>query len=147
MGETTLKCNSVKLPPPDPACPKCQENWDLAAVQNGTDDTIVCKKCGYKSPTFPPPDWLKAAVPSARQIFFGERDKGGEPDGATDPNAGDAKPIALACPQCGGGLLITAQTERTLPCKYCQVDVFLPDAVWLKLHPAKEAKFWLVRFQ
>ena len=33
------------------------------------------------------------------------------------------------------------QTERTLRCKYCNVDVFLPDAVWLKLHPAKVAKF------
>jgi ribosomal protein S27AE len=147
MGEITLKCTSVKLPPPDAACTKCETNWDLASVKDGTDGTIACKKCGYKSPTFPPPDWLKALVPAARQIFFGERDRSGTPEGVPDPNAAAAKPIALACPQCGGGLLITAQTERTLPCTYCKVDVFLPDAVWLKLHPAKEAKFWLVRFQ
>lgn len=145
MGGTTLKCTSVKLPPPDPACPKCETNWDLAGVKDGTDGAIVCQQCGYTSPTYPPPDWLKAGVPAAAQVFFGERDRTGAVEEAAATVAA-ATPIALACPQCGGGLLVTAQSERTLPCKYCKVDVFLPDAVWLKLHPAKEAKFWLVRF-
>ena len=147
MGELTLKCQSIKLPPPDPACPKCETNWELAEIPDGTDGVVVCKNCGRKSPTFPPPDWLQKSVPAVRQIFFGDRDTGNAPGNAVDPTAESAKPIALACPQCNGGLLITAQTERTLRCKYCSVDVFLPDALWLKLHPVKEAKFWLVRFQ
>ena len=147
MGELTLKCKSIKLPPPDPACPKCETNWELSEIPDGTNGVITCKNCGHKSPTFPPPDWLHSSVPSVRQIFFGERDAGDAPDNAINPNANSDKPIALACPQCNGSLLITAQTERTLRCKYCNVDVFLPDALWLKLHPAKEAKFWLVRFQ
>lgn len=147
IGELTLQYTSIKLPPPEPACPKCETNWDLAAVPNGTDGVITCKNCGYSSPTFPPPAWLNIGTPTAKQIFFGEHDTSDMSDSTVDPKADTTKPIALACPQCSGSLLVTAQTERTLRCKYCNVDVFLPDALWLKLHPAKEAKFWLVRFQ
>jgi uncharacterized protein YbaR (Trm112 family) len=147
MGDLTLQVTSVKLPPPEPACPTCETNWELAAVPNGADGVITCQKCGRTSPTFPAPAWLTTGVPTARQIFFGERDTDDMPSNAIDPSAEATRPIALACPQCNGGLLITAQTERTLRCKYCNVDVFLPDAVWLKLHPVKVAKFWLVRFQ
>jgi len=147
MGGLTLKCTSVKLPPPDPACPKCETNWDLQEIADGTDGAVTCKKCGRTSPTFPPPDWLRAGVPAVGQIFFGDRDSGDPTDKAMGANAESVKPIALACPQCNGGLLVTAQAERIMKCKYCKVDVFLPDALWLKLHPVKEAKFWLVRFQ
>lgn len=148
LGDLTLKYTSIRLPPPDPACPKCQTNWVVAEIQNGTDGVITCKQCGRTSPVFPPPDWLAAAVPAARQIFFAEqRDAAGAPDAGAAPDAEAARPIALTCPQCGGGLLVTAESERTVRCKHCSVDVFLPDPVWLKLHPAKTAKFWMVRFQ
>jgi len=147
MGELTLQYTSARLPPPDPVCPACQTDWVIDAVPDGQDGVITCQKCGRTSPTFPVPAWLKAGVPRAQQVFFAEREADDSAASAADPNAEETRPIALACPQCNGGLLVTAQTERTLLCKYCNVDVFLPDAVWLKLHPAKVAKFWLVRFQ
>jgi predicted RNA-binding Zn-ribbon protein involved in translation (DUF1610 family) len=142
-GGLTVKYSYVRLPPPDAACTKCEENWDLKAVANGTDGHITCGKCGYKSPVYPAPDWLKQEVPEARQVFFAERDS--DEDDAVVP--GNAKPVALACPQCGGGLLITAETDRIAPCKYCGVDVYMPDGIWNKLHPAKIAKYWMVRFE
>ncbi|MBN1439708.1 MAG: hypothetical protein JW929_09885 [Anaerolineales bacterium] len=146
MGELTLKCKSVKLPPPDPACPTCQTNWVLSGIPDGTDGVITCKQCGRTSPTFPPPDWLREGVPAAKQIFFAERESEGRPGQAADEAAQSRKPIALACPQCGGNLQVTAQDARIVRCKYCKADVFLPDALWGALHPAKDAKFWLVRF-
>ncbi len=147
MGDLELKFSSVKLPPPDPACTQCESNWELEQITNGTDGVIICKNCGHTSPTFPAPEWLKPIAPTARQIFFGERDVDDPSKNAASPEAEADRPIAMTCPQCNGSLLITAQTERTLRCKYCNVDVFLPDALWLKLHPVKVAKFWLVRFQ
>ncbi len=146
MGDLTLKCTSVKLPPPDPACPKCETNWNLIEIIDGMDSVITCKKCGHTAPTFPPPDWLHKNVDAVRQIFFADRDTGDATENTVNLNAESVKPIALACPQCNGGLLITAQTDRIMKCKYCNVDVFLPDALWKKLHPSKEAKYWLVRF-
>lgn len=143
-GGLTLKYSCVKLPPPDPACPKCEENWDLDSVENGADRMLSCSKCGHATPVFPAPSWLSEVVPSARQIFFAEKEADQSEEGK---ETGEERPIALACPQCGGGLVITADCERTVPCKYCNVDVYLPDGVWLKLHPAKVANYWMVRFE
>jgi uncharacterized protein (DUF983 family) len=147
-GNLTLKYSYIKLPPPAPACLKCETNWELESIQNGTDGNMVCRNCGYPTPVFPAPAWLKAVLPSASQVFFAERETGSTEGGTpVDSDLSATRPIALSCPQCGGGLLITALSERTLPCKYCNVDVYLPDGVWLKLHPAKVAKYWMIRFE
>ncbi|MDM7992224.1 MAG: hypothetical protein QUS11_02815 [Candidatus Fermentibacter sp.] len=141
-GGLTIKYSAIRLPPPDPACPACTENWDLGSVENGANRKMVCGKCGRETDTYPAPSWLRGVVPSAKQVFFAER----ESEQSGSPVDAEVKPVALSCPQCGGGLLITAESERTVPCRYCNVDVYLPDGVWLKLHPAKVAKFWMVRF-
>jgi hypothetical protein len=143
----TIKYSYFKLPPPAPSCPTCEEAWDLEAVVTGTDGVVTCKKCGRTTPTYPAPDWLKGVIPTAIQVFFGERSEGDAAGKATvDPGAEANRPVVLACPQCGGSLKITAESARTVPCTYCNVDVYLPDGVWNKLHPAKVAKFWLLRF-
>jgi len=36
-GDLTVKYSCVRLPPPAPACPTCEENWDLESVENGAD--------------------------------------------------------------------------------------------------------------
>ena len=141
-GGLTIRYSSVRLPPPDPACPDCEENWDLRSVENGFDGVLRCAKCPRTTPVFPAPDWLAEKVPQAKQVFFAEREGSEQPDG--NPSA---KPVALTCPQCGGGLVVTGESERTVPCKYCEVDVYLPDGVWKRLHPSKTAKYWMIRFQ
>jgi ribosomal protein L37AE/L43A len=147
IGELTIKYTYIKLPPPQPACTKCETDWDLASVQDGTDGIITCQKCGHESPIYPPPPWLKAGVPAALQVFFGEREAEMAPENTHDQAGDNARPIAMTCPQCSGSLLVTPQTERIMRCTYCNTDIYLPDALWLKLHPTKVAKFWLVRFQ
>jgi endogenous inhibitor of DNA gyrase (YacG/DUF329 family) len=147
-GGLTLKYTCIRLPPPDPACPKCETNWELDSVENGANRNLACKKCGHTTPVYPAPSWLRAVVPPAAQVFFAERESDQEAHGtAVDPEKSEDRPVALSCPQCGGGLLITGDCERTVACKYCGVDVYLPDGVWLKLHPAKVAKFWMIRFE
>lgn len=144
-GSLTIKYSSVKLPPPDPACPTCQENWDIASLSTGTDGEMRCRKCGRTTPVFPAPGWLSDRIPTARQVFFADREHAGADEGGEPSES--FRPIALSCPLCGGGLLITPEMERTVPCRYCNADVYLPDGVWLKLHPAKTAKYWMVRFE
>jgi Zn finger protein HypA/HybF involved in hydrogenase expression len=147
IGELTLKYTYIKLPPPQPACTKCETDWDLASITDGMDGVITCRKCGYTSPTYPPPDWLAAGVPVARQVFFGEREVDETSESKQAQAVDEARPIAMTCPQCSGSLLVTPQTERILRCSYCNTDIYLPDALWLKLHPAKAAKFWMIKFQ
>lgn len=98
MDELTLQSPCVRLPPPDPVCPKCQTDWELAKVTDGEAGVITCQKCGRTSTTFPAPAWLKAGIPAARQIFFGERDADDMPSNVVDPKADVARPIALRVP-------------------------------------------------
>lgn len=147
-GGLTLKYTCIRLPPPAPACPKCETAWDLESVENGANRDMVCGRCGHASPVYPAPSWLREAVPPCMEVFFAERESDSDAAGTRiEPGEGAAKPIALSCPQCGGGLLVTGDCERTMPCRFCGVDVYLPDGVWLRLHPAKVAKFWMIRFE
>jgi uncharacterized protein YbaR (Trm112 family) len=147
-GGGTFEYSYLRMPPPKPACPTCEAEWAFEDVPTGTSGSMFCHQCGRATPTYPAPDWLKAVIPTATQVFFGDGPEGGT-GGQTSlsPDEASSQPIALACPQCAGGLMITAQTERTTRCNYCSVDVYLPDGVWNKLHPAKVAKYWLVRFE
>jgi len=144
-GSMELKFTYVRLPPPTPACPDCETEWDLDEVQTGFDGEVTCKQCGRTTSSFPAPGWFKGLFPAATQIFFGEREAGGATGDA--PGMDGSGAIALSCPKCGASLPIGPDTDRTTTCKYCEADVYLPDGVWLRLRPAKVAKFWLVRFE
>jgi hypothetical protein len=47
-----------------------------------------------------------------------------------------AKPVMFSCLSCGGALKVDGKS-RTVTCTQCNNDNYLPDALWLRLHPAK----------
>ena len=49
----------------------------------------------------------------------------------------------MTCGQCGGTLEIDGST-RKVGCSFCGADVFIPDDVWVRLHPASTARRWFV---
>jgi hypothetical protein len=99
-------------------------------------------------PTFPAPAWLKEQLPTAVQIFGADAEIAGEEAGlAVALGERQVQPVAMACPSCGGGLTFTERSERTTACKYCGVSVFIPDALWLELHPAKTMERWTLTYK
>ena len=132
-----------------PQCARCgaQVPVDAWLGREGAVATLPCPSCGAALPTYPAPAWLKQRLPNARQVF------GGDPEVARAEaglelqveEAGQA-PVAMACPQCNGGLTITPETPRTMTCSFCGVSVFLPDALWLRLHPARKMRRWTLSF-
>jgi hypothetical protein len=58
-----------------------------------------------------------------------------------------ARPVLMQCPGCGGPLAITHDSPRTTRCQHCKADVYLPDDLWRRLHPAKTVREWYVRFE
>lgn len=38
------------------------------------------------------------------------------------------------------GLELTSDTKRTIMCRYCDNENYLPDSIWTKLHPNKEVQ-------
>lgn len=128
-----------------PKCRQCDQVVNIAELLAQPDlrTTIPCAQCGAGLPAYPAPAWLRAKLPAIRQVF------GGDPELAQDAGLAleleptpEPKPIAMACPQCAGSLLITAADERVLECRYCSTSVFLPDELWRRLHPAKTMCAW-----
>jgi hypothetical protein len=126
-----------------PACPACARPLSAATVPNGADGTQACPGCGAGFDTYPAPAWLREVVPQAAQVFLAARHtSGGEASELPD----DTKPVMFNCPACAGALKITAKHQRVSTCEFCGAECYLPDALWLRLHPPKVRSTWYVRF-
>jgi hypothetical protein len=130
-----------------PKCGGCGADLAAREIPVGTDGEIPCPGCGRQFTTYPAPEWVKAVLPSLRQIYDGERQGGPTPAGASVAEAAEgAKPVILSCPQCRGALRIDTGSQRTTTCQFCNADVYLPDDLWSRLHPVKTTARWYVRF-
>lgn len=122
-----------------PRCGKCKTTFQLPSDLS-KEAELVCAKCGEKSLLFPTPEKLRQAGTKAK-AFVGAALKGAPP---TD--AGTAsKPVIFLCPQCGGSLHIDGK-DRMVNCTFCKADIYLPDDLWLRLHPAKVKGRWYTVF-
>ncbi len=146
-GMTVNSRTQVWMKDEAPACSRCSALLPVDGVAVGTDGEIFCPACGNRGETYPAPDWLRAEIPSIRQIYLAKREKGTAAPGDSPLEMTGSEPVALTCPQCHGGLTVTQRSQRTLTCEYCQASIYLPDDMWNKLHPVSEAKTWFVRFQ
>ncbi len=54
-----------------------------------------------------------------------------------------AEPVMFGCLSCGGGLKVDGST-RTPKCDHCGNSNYLPDALWLRLHPAPTSHAFFV---
>jgi predicted RNA-binding Zn-ribbon protein involved in translation (DUF1610 family) len=135
---------------PSPECARCGKGIPVAPYlgKEGGAAAIPCPFCGATTPTYPAPNWLKALLPNALQVIGGDADMAREQAGielAVDESA--TKPVAMQCPSCGGGLTIGRDADRTLACKFCATNVFIPDALWLRLHPVKTMLRWTLTYR
>ena len=128
-----------------PRCEGCREA--LPEVSAGTDGKFACPACGRAHDIYPAPSWITAAVPSAAQCICADREDDGGDKTVSGAEGESARPVAMNCPQCGGGLLVSGASERIMQCRYCQVDVYIPDPVWLRLHPVKTVRKWYMAFE
>jgi hypothetical protein len=131
------------IKPEQPRCPSCRETLDLSDLDPLNDDAVECAACGHRAPTFPTPDWLRAELPRARQVFCA-KGEGESDDDDADPAA--LRPILMSCLHCGGKLEITSETERIVACEFCDTDHYVPDDVWRRMHPMKKRTPWYVYF-
>jgi len=124
-----------------PICGQCGEVLDeVSAVANGTEGVFHCPACGTAHPTWPAPKYMGKL---AKQVFMAP--KAQEPTGATaHAPAKEVKPVIFTCPACGANLSIGHEAKRLLSCQYCNADVFLPQELWLALHPIRKRQaFWV----
>lgn len=122
-----------------PYCRKCKRDFNMEKEYAG-QDMLICPDCGSKTPVFPAPEWFKKAIEGANLIAgaYPDIENIEEPEGISGP-------VAFSCPQCGSSLMIDGK-DRLMKCEYCETNVYLPDDLWLRLHPAKKKNRWFVGF-
>ena len=128
-----------------PACPECGEiipKKKLVDKEGEENWEIVCEKCEKSIPVAKIPAWIKKKIKAAVIVINAET--------VTEQTNHELEPtklegVVFACPKCGGSLEIDG-TDRMVKCKYCNSNVYLPDDLWLRLHPIKTVGTWYVGF-
>ncbi|HOT45981.1 MAG TPA: hypothetical protein PLM53_20420 [Spirochaetota bacterium] len=121
-----------------PLCNSCGAPLDTDDIATGARTMPPCPSCRAPQSTFPVPEWLPWSE-NAEQVFCAEE------EGTRSPEEKDIKPVAISCIKCGAPLDITAETPRNATCTYCNTTQYLPDPLWLSLHPVKIKQAWYIR--
>jgi hypothetical protein len=128
-----------------PRCPSCKTELPVEDI-----DVLVargwarCVGCGRRHALRRPPAVLAGQLPPGALLAFEDEDQiAGLGSGVQTPAA--AKPVVFPCPQCAAALPIDGQA-RTVNCTFCHADVYLPDDLWLRLHPVRTVERWYAWF-
>jgi hypothetical protein len=129
-----------------PSCPECDHAFapdeTMAALDGG--GALSCPACSASLSIDPAPAILTGPFPATRWLVGADALQEG--DGPRVSTAFGGKPVAMACMSCGGGLRVDG-SSRLVTCAYCEVPNYLPDDLWLALHPAPKRERWYVLFE
>ncbi|MBL8918533.1 MAG: hypothetical protein JNJ54_06700 [Myxococcaceae bacterium] len=124
-----------------PPCPTCGEAHDTRraklALVKGTP--LTCK-CGGQSVLQPVPSAFQACHPSVRGFVDAEVYEAADTGAAVSGG-----PVVMQCMKCQATLPVDG-TKRLVECSYCTARNYLPDDLWLALHPAPKRESWFVLF-
>ena len=126
-----------------PNCPKCGKPHEprpakLALLKG---KPIKCS-CGDEQLLQPVPAHFAAAFPWVKG--FVDADVFDETPG---PPAAEGKgaPVVMACMSCRASLPVDGN-HRLVECTYCKTSNYLPDDLWLSLHPVAKREAWFIVF-
>jgi len=119
-----------------PECNDCRTPFEpadvSAALAAGTG--VTCRRCASVAAARHTDPFAQSFVPGSTVVVS-------EAIG-TDLTAA-AQPILFACLECGGKLPVDG-TKRVVTCTYCKSSSFIPDALWLRMHPAAKRRWFYV---
>ncbi len=119
-----------------PICPDCKTKLTDVELQ-ALEDPAFCPSCGKSLPVRVPPPWFNGVCSDPR-LLVAETLEAFRAEADTDDDA-----ITIFCMSCGSSLEISGDS-RTVICTYCQSENFIPDPIWLRLHPAATKAPWYV---
>ena len=129
-----------------PSCPGCDREFASEEVEAacGAGGPLTCPDCAERQSLDPAPPTLTKPFPAARWVIGAVSQGSGAATGLKGPAGG--KPVVMACMSCGGALRVDG-SSRLVACEYCEVSNYLPDDLWLALHPAPKRERWYVVFE
>lgn len=124
-----------------PRCSKCKTPLDENKLEDFAKSGIaVCEKCNNEISVRSIPDSLKELFPGLKYLVCEDSDLfPTSKSNMTIPQA--IKPILFTCPSCAGNLEIDGK-DRVVTCKFCNSEIYLPDDLWLRMHPVKTIERW-----
>jgi len=124
-----------------PPCLSCGELLEASdATWRAPEPSLQCGGCGGTT-RFAAPG-LDVELPTTSLTHVAALEGAPAPAGVAATADDGRQPIAMSCPSCAAGLHITVEDQRTTTCAYCNASVYIPDALWRQLHPAKRAEDW-----
>jgi len=121
--------------------PRCQECKTVVPAQElpalAAAGGWSCP-CGQRIAIRPATTIAGLIVPGARWLV-NEGCTGAE---GAEPHSAN-EPVMFACMSCGGALRVDGST-RTVDCQYCSGSNYLPDGLWLRLHPQTTVRTFFV---
>lgn len=134
FGHFNTRLLYYRLPP---RCSNCKKSLKIDFKKITKPDEIKCHSCGEKIKVAPAPNWLQKKFPAAHSFvnaMLSEEDR---------PESTITEGVALTCTRCGGSLIVNGE-DRITPCEYCGIHVYLPDDLWLRLHPVLIKAEWYI---
>jgi hypothetical protein len=123
-----------------PRCQGCKHEFDYAVMQKAADQGgFECPGCKQRIRVRKATPLALSLIPEA-DLLVHEDETG---DGLGSDGAVAAEPMMFACLSCGGGLSVDGST-RTPKCLHCGNANYLPDSLWLRLHPAPTSHAFFV---
>ena len=113
-------------------CTGCQQPMTAEALAAAAASGTFTCSCGFTCACRAAEPSLVEKFPCARWLLGEAPDAAGAPDGT--------HAMMTPCMSCGAGLKVDG-TSRTVECTYCNTSNFLPDGLWLRLHP-KQQREW-----
>ncbi len=129
-----------------PRCPGCEHEYTREETEAGVEagGPLTCPDCARTLSVDPSPPLLTEPFPSTRWVIGGVLESADGGGGSAVASGGT--PVVMACMSCGGVLKVDG-SSRLVTCEYCEVTNYLPDDLWLSLHPAPRRERWYVVFE
>ncbi|TFG61990.1 MAG: hypothetical protein E4H36_09055 [Spirochaetales bacterium] len=124
-----------------PLCPSCGEAQARELFRISSDKDcweIPCAKCGVRISVTKLPKWLRDRFPG---MEIAVNAVPAVPDGEKEKPAIEG--VFFGCPKCGANLEVDG-IDRIVHCSFCGGNVYLPDDLWLRLHPVKKINTWWI---
>jgi hypothetical protein len=122
----------------EPSCRGCNAvlpQADLGAAL-AAGNPVHCRTCNATTPVRRADDLARSIVGSAVAVID---------EMLVDAAPAAQEPIYFSCLQCGAGLPVDG-TQRVVTCKHCSGSSFLPDPLWLRMHPAAKMRWFYIAF-
>jgi hypothetical protein len=116
-------------------CPTCRRPMLREALVAAASSGSYGCECGFRTSCRAADGFLVERLTWARWML------GEAPPAGAAPNA--MQPVVMACMSCGAGLKVDG-SSRAVECSFCNASNYLPDGLWLRLHPAPRLEWFRV---